>query len=270
MKFARESFPPLSMASMRFAIAGLGMMLFMRWRGGEWPTWRQLLGGLGIGVILLGLGNGGVVLGLGYISTSLTALILASSPIWAAIFAGFWGSWPTKREVIGLIVGFTGAGVLTFDGDIQAAPFGFAMLILAAMGWAFGTVLIPRVNQAESFMGSGVQMFGASISLAIAAALSGEQFTQMPSTTSLIAFAYLVIFGSFIGFTAYAYLIPRVRPSLAISSAYVNPMVAILLGFLIAGETISSTMLIAIPLIIGGVLLMSIAKAKAKETETSA
>ena len=269
MKFARESFPPLSMASMRFAIAGLGMMLFMRWRGGEWPTWRQLLGGLGIGVILLGLGNGGVVLGLGYISTSLTALILASSPIWAAIFAGFWGSWPTKREVIGLIVGFTGAGVLTFDGDIQAAPFGFAMLILAAMGWAFGTVLIPRVNQAESFMGSGVQMFGASISLAIAAALSGEQFTQMPSTTSLIAFAYLVIFGSFIGFTAYAYLIPRVRPSLAISSAYVNPMVAILLGFLIAGETISSTMLIAIPLIIGGVLLMSIAKAKAKETETS-
>lgn len=272
MKFARESFPPLTMASMRFAIAGLGMMLFMRWRGGEWPSLRQLLGGLGIGVILLGLGNGGVVLGLGYISTSLTALILASSPIWAAIFAGFWGLWPTRREVVGLVVGFAGAGVLSFDGNIQAAPFGFMMLIMAAMGWAFGTVLIPRVNQAESFMGSGVHMLGASISLGIAATLSGEHFTQVPTTTSLIAFAYLVIFGSFIGFTAYAYLIPRVRPSLAISSAYVNPMVAILLGFLIAGETISSTMLLAIPLIIGGVLLMSMAKAKAKvkEIETTA
>lgn len=265
MKYARASIPPLTMASMRFAIAGIGMMLFMHWRGSAWPTWRELLGGLGIGVILLGIGNGGVVLGLGYISTGLTALILASSPIWAALFAGFWGSWPTRREVVGLIVGFIGAGVLTFDGDIQASPRGFIMLILAAMGWAMGTVLIPRIKQAESFMGSGVQMLGASITLAIGALISQEHITQMPTATSLWAFAYLVVFGSFIGFTAYSYLVPRVRPSLAISSAYVNPMVAVLLGFLIAGERISTTMLIALPLIIGGVLLMSIAKAQQAE-----
>jgi drug/metabolite transporter (DMT)-like permease len=87
----------------------------------------------------------------------------------------------------------------------------------------------------------------------------------MPSRTSLWAFAYLVIFGSFIGFTAYSYLVPRVRPSLAISSAYVNPMVAVLLGFLVANERISMTMLIALPLIIGGVLLMSMAKVQRTE-----
>ena len=260
MKFARESFPPLSMSCLRFAIAGLGLMLFMRVRGTAWPTGREMLGGMGIGVILLGIGNGGVVLGLGYISTSLTALILASSPIWAALFAGFWGSWPNRREIIGLTVGFLGAAVLSFDGNIQAAPWGFFVLMLAAMGWALGTVLIPRVKQASGLMGSGAQMVGASASLAIAALATGEHFTAMPTTNSLLAFSYLVIFGSFVGFSAYSYLVPRVRPSLAISSAYVNPMVAVLLGFLLNNETISPYMMISLPLIIGGVLLMSLAK----------
>lgn len=260
MKFARESFPPLSMASMRFAIAGLGLMLFMRIRGTDWPTGREMLGGMGIGLILLGIGNGGVVLGLGYISTSLTALILASSPIWAALFAGFWGSWPNRREIVGLVIGFLGAAVLSFDGNVQAAPRGFILLILAAMGWALGTVLIPRVKQASGLMGSGAQMVGASATLAIAALASGEHFTQIPTTHSLLAFGYLVIFGSFVGFSAYSYLVPRVRPSLAISSAYVNPMVAVLLGFLLNHETISPYMMVSLPLIIGGVLLMSRAK----------
>lgn len=260
MKFASESFPPLSMSGLRFAIAGVGLMLFMRMRGLAWPTGREMLGGMGIGVILLGIGNGGVVLGLGYISTSLTALILASSPIWAALFGGFWGSWPNRREIIGLTVGFLGAAVLSFDGNIQAEPWGFGILMLAAMGWALGTVLIPRVKQASGLMGSGAQMVGASAVLVLAAMASGERFTQIPSTNSLLAFSYLVIFGSFVGFSAYSYLVPRVRPSLAISSAYVNPMVAVLLGFLLNQETISPYMMVSLPLIIGGVLLMSWAK----------
>lgn len=260
MKFARESFPPLLMACMRFGIAGSVMMLFAKARGSTWPSVRELLGGMGIGVILLGLGNGGVVLGLGFISTSLTALILASSPIWAALFAGFWGQWPNRREIVGLVIGFLGAAVLTLDGHIQAAPRGFIMLILAAMGWSLGTVLIPKVQQATGAMGSGVQMIGASFTLLIGGLVSGEQFTQVPTPTSLYAFAYLVVFGSLVGFTAYSYLVPRVRPSLAISSAYVNPMIAVLLGFFINHETISPYMLTALPLIIGGVLLMARAK----------
>lgn len=260
MKFARESFPPLLMACMRFGIAGSIMVLFAWVRGNAWPSLCEFLGGMGIGVILLGLGNGGVVLGLGYISTSLTALILASSPIWAALFAGFWGQWPNRREIVGLVIGFLGAAVLTLDGHIQASPRGFLMLIIAAMGWSFGTVLIPKVQQASGAMGSGVQMLGASMTLLIAGIASGEQFTQMPTPTSLYAFAYLVIFGSLVGFTAYSYLVPRVRPSLAISSSYVNPMIAVLLGFLINNETISPYMMAALPLIIGGVLLMAHAK----------
>jgi len=98
MKFARESFPPLSMSCLRFAIAGLGLMLFMRVRGTAWPTGREMLGGMGIGVILLGIGNGGVVLGLGYISTSLTALILASSPIWGPCLQGFGAHGPIAAK----------------------------------------------------------------------------------------------------------------------------------------------------------------------------
>ena len=260
MKFARESFPPLLMAFMRFGLAGGLMFLFALFEGRKLPNGRELLGGIGIGAILLGLGNGGVVLGLGYISTSLTALILASSPIWAAIFAGFWGEWPNRREVVGLVVGFLGAAVLTLDGNVQASPRGFVLLIIAAMGWALGTVLIPRVPQAAGMMGSAVQMVGASLVLLLGGIATGEQLTQMPTSTSLYAFAYLVIFGSLIGYTAYAYLVPRVRPSLAISSSYVNPMIAVLLGYLINNETISPYMMAALPLIIGGVLLMARAK----------
>jgi drug/metabolite transporter (DMT)-like permease len=264
MNYALESFPPLHLAALRFLAASVIMMLFMRWRGASFPTAREFLGGMGVGMILLGLGNGGVVLGLHYhIPTGLTALILASSPIWAAVFAGFWGLWPNRREVIGLLVGFCGVIVLRFDGQIQAAPIGFLFLMLAAMGWSMGTVLIPRVKQSpNAYMASGAQMLGASVTLFAAALVTGEQMTTTLSTTSLWAFGYLLIFGSLIGFTAYSYLVPRVRPALAISSAYVNPMVAVLLGTLLNRESISSYMLYALPLIIGGVLLMSFAKAK--------
>ena len=271
MNYALQSIPPLHLSAYRFLAASVIMMLFMRWRGASFPTVRELLGGMGVGIILLGLGNGGVVLGLNYnIPTGLTALILASSPIWAAIFGGFWGLWPNRREVIGLVVGFLGVIVLRFDGQIQAAPMGFIFLMLAAMGWSLGTVLIPRVRQSpNAYMASGAQMLGASISLFVAALVTGEQVTQAVTTTSLWAFAYLLIFGSLIGFTAYSYLVPRVRPALAISSAYVNPMVAVLLGTMLNQESVSEYMLYALPLIIGGVLLMSFAKLK-KQTVTEA
>lgn len=264
MNYALQSIPPLHLAAARFLAASLIMMVFMRLRGALFPNVRELLGGMAVGMILLGLGNGGVVLGLHYnIPTGLTALILASSPIWAAVFAGFWGLWPSRREVIGLLVGFMGVIVLRFDGQIQAAPVGFLFLMLAAMGWAMGTVLIPRVRQsANAYMASGAQMLGASISLYVAALVTGEQVTQAVTTTSLWAFGYLLVFGSLIGFTAYSYLVPRVRPALAISSAYVNPMVAVLLGTLLNQESVSAYMLYALPLIIGGVLLMSFAKLK--------
>jgi drug/metabolite transporter (DMT)-like permease len=100
------------------------------------------------------------------------------------------------------------------------------------------------------------------VTLFAAALFTGEQMTATLTTTSLWAFGYLLVFGSLIGFTAYSYLVPRVRPALAISSAYVNPMVAVLLGTLLNHESISAYMLYALPLIIGGVLLMSFAKAK--------
>ncbi len=264
MNYALESFPPLHLAALRFLAASLIMMLFMRWRGASFPNVRELLGGMGVGMILLGMGNGGVVLGLHYhIPTGLTALILASSPIWAAIFAGFWGMWPNRREVIGLIVGFLGVIVLRFDGQVQASPIGFLFLMLAAMGWSMGTVLIPRVKQsANAYMASGAQMLGACVTLFVAALVTGESMTYSFTPSSLWAFGYLLVFGSLVGFTAYSYLVPRVRPALAISSAYVNPMVAVLLGTMLNNESISAYMWYALPLIIGGVLLMSFAKLK--------
>lgn len=262
MHYALLSIPPLHLAGYRFLAASSIMMLFMRFRGVAFPNLRELLNGMFVGMILLGLGNGGVVLGLNYqIPTGLTALILASSPIWAAAFGGIWKMWPTRREVIGLCIGFLGVIVLRFDGQFRAAPLGFLCLLLAAMGWALGTVLIPRVKQStNAYMASGAQMLGASATLFLGVLFTGERMDQAISSTSLWAFGYLLVFGSLVGFTAYSYLVPRVRPALAISSAYVNPMVAVLLGTVLNNEPVSSYMLYAIPLIIGGVLVMSFAK----------
>jgi drug/metabolite transporter (DMT)-like permease len=272
MHYALTSIPPLHLAGLRFLAAAAIMMLFMRTRGVAFPTLRELLNGMFVGMILLGIGNGGVVLGLNYqIPTGLTALILASSPIWAAVFGGLWKSWPNRREVIGLIIGFLGVVVLRFDGQLQAAPIGFLCLLLAAMGWALGTLLIPRVPQStNSYMASGAQMLGASATLFAAVLVTGETMDQMVTATSLWAFGYLLIFGSLVGFTAYSYLVPRVRPALAISSAYVNPMVAVLLGTVLNNEPLSKYMLYAIPLIIGGVLVMSFAKLKPAKATTVA
>lgn len=269
MHYALQSIPPLHLAASRFLVAALLMMGFMRLRGVPFPNGRELLNGMLVGLILLGIGNGGVVLGLSYnIPTGLTALILASSPIWAAVFGGIWNAWPTRREIIGLCIGFLGVVVLRFDGHLQAAPIGFLFLLVSAMGWSMGTVLIPRVKQStNSYMASGAQMLGASATLFVGVLATGERMTQPLTSTSMLAFGYLLVFGSLVAFTAYSYLVPRVRPSLAISSAYVNPMVAVMLGTVLNNEPVSAYMLYAIPLIIGGVLVMSFAKVEKNATK---
>ncbi len=262
IRFALESFPPLLMVGFRLLIAGALMFIFLRVRGAPMPTRRQWLGAAVIGAFLLGGGNGGVTVAEQWVSSGLAAVVIASMPLWAALFGGLWKRWPNRIEWVGLMVGFAGVAVLNMEQNIRANPLGAIVLFGAAISWAFGSVLSGHLQLPKGPMSSAAQMLAGGVLLLALGALSGERITALPSTRSAVAFVYLITFGSLIGFSSYAYLLRTVRPTLATSYAYVNPLVAVGLGVLLGGEKITAVGLIATLIILGGVGLVAMGRAR--------
>ncbi len=253
---APGGWPPYLMAGTRFIIAGVVLFVAMRLRGAPNPTRAQWLGATAVGGFLLLGGNGGVTFAEQYVASGLASLAVATVPLWAALFAGLWGHWPNRREWIGLGIGFVGIVLLNTNKDMQANPLGAIVLIIAPMSWAFGTVLSRRVPLPKGLMTSAVEMLGGGVLLTLAGLVFGEHFNAIPNPDALWAWAYLIGFGSLVGFTAYDYLLRRVRPALATSYAYVNPPVAVLLGMLFLSEPFTLNGLFAMLIILSGVVLI--------------
>ena len=260
MRIALEGLPPFLMAGCRFLIAGGGLLLWMRGRGGVWPVKAQWGGAALVGALLLGGGNGGVVMAehLG-VSSGLAALGAATVPLWASLFAGLWGEWPTPREWAGLGVGFLGVVCLSLEGGLRASPWGAASLLVSSVCWAFGSIWSRRLPLPLGLSAPGAQMLCGGVFLLAASAATGE---HAPATLHLrtgLAFAYLVVAAA-VGYGAYAFLLARVRPALATSNAYVNPIIAVALGAAFAGERLTTAGLLALLLILSGVALTAFAK----------
>jgi drug/metabolite transporter (DMT)-like permease len=196
------------------------------------------------------------------VASGLAALAVATVPIFAALFAGLWGRWPTRREWLGLGIGFAGVVLLNMEGDMRANPMGAAALLFATISWAFGSVWSRHLPMPKGPMGSAAEMLAGGVGLTMLGFGTGEQLTAVPGPGSLLALAYLIVFGSIIAFTAYSYLLQKVRPSLATSYAYVNPAVALVLGMGLAGEQVTLFGLIALPVILGGVAIVLFARSK--------
>ena len=256
MKFAIESFPPLMMAAIRFTIAGVLLYGLLRLRGVVAPTLRQWVGATIVGTLLLSVGNAGVAMAQQTVSSGVAALTIATVPLWMALFSGIWGHWPTRREWTGIVVGTVGVAVLSTGNVLQASPWGTILLVGAAASWAFGSVWGKRLAMPEGAMASAAQMLAGGIVLILASLLSGERWPQEASAKSVWAIAYLVVFGSFIAYSAYLFLLKTVRPALATSYAFVNPLVAMFLGAWLAEEVIGRTEYGALLIIIVGVLLV--------------
>ena len=260
IRFALVGFPPFLMAGIRFLIAGSLLFAFMRWRGAPLPTRSQWIGSALVGGLLLGGGNGGVTFAQQWVSSGLAAVWVATMPVWAALFAGLWGKWPSRIEWVGLGLGFVGVVILNFEGNLRANPIGAIALTIATICWAFGSVWSRHLSLPKGPMSSAAQMLAGSVLLIPLGLLNGERITVMPSPPALLAVLYLIVFGSLIGFSSYAYLLTKVRPTLATSYAYVNPMVAVLLGVVFAGEQISAAGVVAMMIILGGVALVTMGK----------
>jgi drug/metabolite transporter (DMT)-like permease len=253
---ALEGFPPMLMAGVRFLMAGIALYAALRLRGAAAPTRRQWLWSGAIGTLLLVGGNGGVVVAEQWVVSGVAALGVATVPLWAALFGGLWGRWPRRIEWLGLLIGFAGVVLLNLGGDLRSQPLGALALLVAAVSWAFGSVWSKRLDLPGGLMASAAQMLGASGVFLLLSASLGERLDGPPGLRAVLALLYLIVFGALVAFSAYTFLLRRVSPALATSYAYVNPAVAIALGVLLANERISTTAIVAMIVILGGVALI--------------
>lgn len=254
---------PLTMVSgARFIVAGGLMYAVLRWRGVPAPTRAQWKNVAFMGLTLLLLGNGMVVLAERDVSSGLAATAVASVPLWMALFSALRGQRSTRGEWAGIAIGFLGVVWLNAGSSLTATPLGLVLLLIAPLGWAFGSVWSRGRDLPSPFMTAAAQMLCGGLLLVACGLLRGERPHALPSVDGLWAVAYLCVFGSIVAFTAYVWLLHNVRPALAGSYAYVNPVIAVMLGAWIGHERFSVNDMLAMAVILAGVVVLTLARAR--------
>ncbi len=262
IRIGLESYPPFTMAALRFLSTGAVLYAFLRWRGVAKPTMLQWRNCAVTGTLLLGFGNGLVCWAQQTVSSGLAAVAVASMPLFAAIFGAWFGQWPRRLELIGLLVGFAGVILLNIGGDLAGSRLGALALLAAAASWAFGSLWSKRQDMPEPMMNTAAQMLTGGVALTVLALINGNGLPVAPTLRATLALAYIAVFGSIIGFSAYLYLLRTVRPALATSYAYVNPPVAVLFGALLADERVHALDIVGMAVILGGVAIITLARDK--------
>ena len=254
-----ESWPPLLMAAARFLLAGALLYGWLRWRGTPAPNWTQWKSAGWIGILLLSCGNGGVTFAehVG-VASGIAALAVATVPLFTLLFGLFWGERNTRLEWLGIGMGLLGIVLLNMGSNLQTNPLGAVLVVSAAAAWALGSVWGKALPMPSGLMASAAQMLVGGAALLVASLISGERLHSMPTLAGWLALGYLVLFGSLIAFSAYLYLLKTVRPSAATSYAYVNPVVAVVLGISFAGEQVGFAEWLAMAVIVAGVLLIGL------------
>jgi drug/metabolite transporter (DMT)-like permease len=266
--FAIETIPPLLMAGTRFLLAGFIMYAIARAQGashGSLANWRTALI---IGACLLLGGNGGVTLAQQYVPSGLASVMVATVPIYIALLAWWSGIAPKPTPVVwlGLAGGFAGVAILLgpalhFSPDESRHPgIGMIILLFSSFIWSAGSIYSRKAKSASPpLLLAGQQMICGGALLTLVGLLMGEHHRFDAGRISLLsigAFAYLVIIGALVGYTAYIFLLRNCDPAKVATYAYVNPIVAVLLGALFAGETLTARTVLAAGLIIGSVALV--------------
>ena len=262
IRFALEGgWPPLvAVSGTRFIVAGALMYAFLRWRGVAAPTRAQWKNLAVMGLTLLLLGNGCVVLAEQSVSSGLAAVAVASVPLWMGVFGAVFGQRPTRMEWLGIAIGFAGVVWLNAGSSLAASPTGLVLLLVAPIGWAFGSVWSRGRDLPSPFMAAAGQMLCGGAMLLVTGLLRGEPLDVRPTWQGTVALAYLAVFGSIVAFSTYVWLLHHVRPVLVSSYAYVNPVIAVALGVWLAGERFSAHDLGAMAVILAGVVTITLGR----------
>ena len=268
IRVALASFPPFLQGGIRFLAAGSLLFAFLRLRGKPLPDARQWRDGAIVGVMLLAVGNGGVVFAEQYVPSSLAAIFVGSGPLLAALWSGAFGTWPQRTQWIGIVLGFVGVMLLSSGAQLSNHPLGLLALMCSVTSWTLGSVLSQKkLKLAPGAMGFATELLaGGAAMLAIGLLRAeGPQLAASwpPTPAAAMAMVYLIFAGSIAAFSAYMYLLSQVSSTIAISYAYVNPMIAVLLGVFLGGEALSLREGIATAIIVGSVILLTQEKQRA-------
>ncbi|EPN9380862.1 drug/metabolite exporter YedA [Cronobacter malonaticus] len=256
-----KSWPPFMMAGVRFLCAGVLLLTYLLATGHKLPARRQMLNAALIGVLLLAVGNGFVTVAEHqHVPSGIAAVMVATVPLFALIFSRFFGIQTRKLEWLGVAIGLAGIVLLNSGGNLNGNPWGALLILIGSLSWALGSVYGSRIELPTGMMAGAIEMLAAGLVLMAASLLTGERMTVMPDLSGFLAVGYLALFGSVIAINAYMYLIRNVSPAVATSYAYVNPVVAVLLGTGFGGESLSQIEWIALGVIIVAVLLVTLGK----------
>ena len=268
IRFAVQTMPPFLMAGVRFLISGSLLYLIRRVLGDPQPTSQEWRSASIIGIFLLVGGNGGVVWAEQWVVSGVAALLVATAPLWMILIDTLHprGHKSGPKVILGVILGFAGIFILIHpfqsmrQGDIHL--IGALVLILASLFWSIGSLYSRQAKLPSSpLLGTGMEMLAGGGGLLLLGILSGEM-RQLSwgsiSKESWLGLIYLIVFGSWIGFTAYTWLLRTAPTPLVSTYAYVNPIVAVFLGYFIAEEPLTLRILIATVLVVGSVALITI------------
>ena len=273
IKYAIESVPPFMMGAARFTAAGLLLYTIARWRGARAPDRYDWRSAALTGVLMLGVGNGAVMWAELTVPTGIVALIVSTTPIWIVVFD--WlrprGVRPRLPVIIGLALGLAGMIILigprAIVGEGHVDEIGVLVLLTGSLGWAIGTMLSKGSKRSSAPLAyAALQMIAAGVAMSITSVALGEHTRFVPSDVSLralLSWIYLMLAGSIIGYTAYIYLLGQVSAAKAATYAYVNPIIAVLLGWAFLREPIGARTIVAAAVIIGGVAIITLSQGHA-------
>jgi drug/metabolite transporter (DMT)-like permease len=255
IKVGIEEMSPFILVGTRFLVAGGLLLGWQALRRKPMPTLRQWRGAAVVGFLLLVAGNGLVAVAEHWVSSGATVALISTVPLAIALWSGAFGDWPKRVEWVAITIGGVGAGIMLMGRDLQASGIGTLIIVVGTACWSLGTVLSRRLDIPHGPSGFGAEMFMAGIMGLIVSALVGEHWTLPHSPHVWAAWSYLVIFGSVIGFSAYRFLVEQVSPTLAATYAYVNPPVALAVGWWLGNEYFSPNVLLGLPVVLCSVAL---------------
>jgi drug/metabolite transporter (DMT)-like permease len=246
---------PFFLVGTRFVVAGGALMLAQVLRARRMPTLNQWRNAALLGLLLLVVGNGGVAVAERWVSSGATVALISVMPLATALWSGALGQWPRRWEWLAIALGGVGAAVMLMGRDLHGSLPGTALILLATTCWSLGTVLSRRLDLPHGPTGFGAEMLSAGVIALILSAALGEHWAVPTESSFWWAWSYLVVFGSLIAFSAYRYVVERVAPTLAATYAYVNPPVALFVGWWLGHESFSSNVLVGLPIVLGAVAL---------------
>jgi drug/metabolite transporter (DMT)-like permease len=255
IRIGLEELRPFFMLGTRLVVAGGGFLLVLLMLGTPLPTRKQWLNATFLGTLMLVIGIGCVSVAEQWVSSGAAVALISINPLCTALWQVAFGRKPTTLEWVAIIIGAIGTVVMVMGQDFQASLFGTAIILIGVACWTLGTSLASKLDMPHGGMGFAAEMLTAGIIALIVSAALGEHW-HLPDTTRVwSAWAYLVVFGSLIAFSAYRYVVDRVSATLATTYAYANPPVALFVGWWIGEEHFSANTFIGLPIVLVAVAL---------------